>query len=157
MIVVADTSPINYLVLIEEIEILSKIYGHVVIPQLVREELLRTSAPEPVRNWVNRPPAWLEVRRPTSAPDQSLNSLDPGEQDAIVLAAELSADQLIIDETRGRYEAQKRGLPVIGTLGVLREAAILGLLDLRTVIERLKATNFHVAPDVLARVLKDLP
>ena len=51
MIVVADTSPINYLILIGEIEILTKMYGRVVIPNAVREELLRHSAPEMVRNW----------------------------------------------------------------------------------------------------------
>lgn len=41
MIVVADTSPINYLVLIEQIGILPKMYGRVVIPHTVREELVR--------------------------------------------------------------------------------------------------------------------
>jgi len=46
MIIVADTSPINYLVLIKEIEILPKLYGKVVVPGTVREELLRPVAPE---------------------------------------------------------------------------------------------------------------
>ena len=62
MIVVADTSPINYLILIEEIDILPKIYGSVVIPHTVREELLRASAPQLVRSWVDHLPIWLEVR-----------------------------------------------------------------------------------------------
>jgi predicted nucleic acid-binding protein len=46
MIVVADTSPINYLILIGEIDILPKMYGSVVVPQTVREELVRLSAPQ---------------------------------------------------------------------------------------------------------------
>jgi predicted nucleic acid-binding protein len=50
MIVVADTSPINYLILIDEIDILAKMYGTAVIPHAVREELLRPSASEVVRN-----------------------------------------------------------------------------------------------------------
>jgi len=62
MIVVADTSPINYLVLIREIEILPRLYGKVVIPQTVREELLRPIAPEIVRTWTAQAPAWLEAR-----------------------------------------------------------------------------------------------
>jgi len=157
MIVVADTSPINYLILIGEIEILTKMYGKVAIPRAVRDELLRVSAPEMVRNWTSQPPAWLEVHTPANVPDASLATLDPGERDAISLAAELSADQLIVDDRQGRHEAEKRLIPVIGTLGVLREAATLGLLNLRIAVQRLEATSFHIAPEVLARLLKDQP
>lgn len=56
MIVVADTSPINYLLLIKEIDILAQMYGTVVIPRMVREELLRSSAPELVRAWITQAP-----------------------------------------------------------------------------------------------------
>jgi predicted nucleic acid-binding protein len=154
MIVVADTSPINYLIIIGEIEILPKMYGKVVIPRAVREELLRPSAPELVRNWTSRLPNWLEVHTPVNAPDASLAALDPGERDAILLAGELRADQLIVDDRQGRHEAEKRGIPVIGTLGVMREAATLGLLDLRTAVKSLEATSFHIAPEILARLLK---
>jgi predicted nucleic acid-binding protein len=155
MIVVADTSPINYLILIGEIEILTKMYGTVVIPHAVREELLRPSAPEMVRNWTSQLPIWLEVHTPVNTPDASLAMLDPGERDAIVLAGELAADQLIVDDRQGRHEAEKRGIPVIGTLGVIREAATLGLLDLRAALKRLEATTFHIAPEIIARLLKD--
>jgi predicted nucleic acid-binding protein len=155
MIVVADTSPINYLILIKEIDLLTKMYGRVVIPPAVREELLRASAPEPVRKWIAQLPAWLEVRAPASAPDASLAALDAGERDAIMLAGELGADQLIVDDRQGRQAAEKRGIPVIGTLGVLREGAALGFLDLRAAVKRLETTSFHIAPEVLARLLKD--
>ncbi len=155
MIVVADTSPINYLILIKEIDILPQMYGRVVIPRAVREELLRPSAPEIVRNWISQLPAWLEVHSPMNAPDPTLAALDPGERDAIMLAAELRADQLIVDDRQGRLEAEKRGIPVMGTLGVLREAATLGLLDLRIAVKHLEATNFYITPEVLTRLLKD--
>jgi predicted nucleic acid-binding protein len=157
MIVVADTSPINYLILIEEIDILTKMYGRVVIPRAVRQELLRPSAPEMVRNWITQLPTWLEVHTPVNAPDASLSTLDPGERDAIMLAGELRADQLIVDDRQGRHEAEKRGIPVMGTLGVLREAAALGLLNLRIAAKRLEATSFYIAPEVLTRLLKDQP
>jgi predicted nucleic acid-binding protein len=142
MIVVADTSPINYLILIEEIDILTKMYGRVVIPPAVREELLRPSAPEVVRSWMSQLPEWLEIKTPLNVPDASLSALDSGERDAILLAGELRADQLIVDDRQGRHEAEKRGIPVIGTLGVMREAATLGLLDLRNAVKRLEATTF---------------
>jgi len=61
VIVVADTSPINYLILTEEIDILAKMYGNVVIPRAVHDELLCPSAPEIVRGWMGQLPAWVEV------------------------------------------------------------------------------------------------
>ena len=106
--------PINYLILIEEIDILTKMYGRVVIPRAVRDELLRPSAPEMVRAWIGQLPIWLEVHTPVNAPDALLVKLGPGERDAILLAGELRADQLIVDGRQGRHEAEKRGIPVLG-------------------------------------------
>src|SRR5580700_3504823 len=99
--------------------------------------LFGLSAPQLVRSWVDHLPIWLEVRSPLAVPDSSLARLDAGERDAITIAAELHADRLIVDEREGRREAERRGIPVIGTLGVLREAAVLKLLDLRVAVERL--------------------
>jgi predicted nucleic acid-binding protein len=155
MIVVADTSPINYLLLIQEIDILPKMYGKVVIPRTVHEELLRPAAPEIVRAWIAGAPDWIEIRTPVNAPDPSLARLDAGERDAIMLATELRADQLIVDDREGRKHARERRIPVIGTLGVLKEAATLRLLDLRVAVERLQTTSFYVAPEVLKSLLND--
>jgi predicted nucleic acid-binding protein len=90
-----------------------------------------------------------------NAPDASLAVLDLGERDAILLAGELGADQLIVDDRQGRIEAVRRGIAVLGTLGVMREAANLGLLDLRIALKRLGATTFYISPDVLSRLLED--
>ena len=155
MIVVADTTPVNYLILIEEIDLLPKLYGRVVIPRAVSEELMRPRAPIRVQEWMKKPPDWLEVLSPTVAADAALAKLDAGERDVIALAEELSADQLIVDELLGRREAERRSLPVIGTVGVLREAAELGLLDLRSAFERLRQTSFHISPAILASLLGD--
>ncbi len=130
-------------------------YGKVVIPRGVHEELLRPVAPEIVRFWIGAAPAWLEIRAPANAPDSSLAKRDPGERDAIMLATELRADQLIVDDREGRKHAEERRIPVIGTLGVLKEAATLGLLDLRVSVERLQTTSFYVAPEVLRSLLND--
>lgn len=156
MIVVADTTPINYLILIEEIGVLPKLYGRVVIPPAVSEELMRSRAPMKVQEWIKQPPSWLTVVSPTVTPDPRLLKLDAGERDAIILAEELSADQLIVDELLGRREAEQRSLPVIGTVGVLREAAEMGLLDLRSAFDRLRQTSFHVSPAILASLLDGL-
>jgi predicted nucleic acid-binding protein len=156
MIVVADTTPVNYLILIGEIDVLAKLYGRVVIPRAVHEELADSRAPEGVRTWIARPPSWLEILSPAADSDPALAGLDAGEREAIALAEQLSADQLIVDEILGRREAERRGLPVIGTIGVLREAAAEGLLDLRTAIDRLRQTSFHISPVILAGLLDDL-
>ncbi|MGB8653204.1 MAG: DUF3368 domain-containing protein, partial [Candidatus Acidiferrales bacterium] len=73
----------------------------------------------------------------------------------IMLARELRADRLIVDDRQGRREAEMRGIPVMGTLGVLREAATLELLNLRVAVKRLQATSFYLAPEVLQRLLND--
>jgi len=159
MIVVADTTPVNYLILIGEIDVLPKLYGRVVIPQAVHEELTRSRALATVKAWIAQPPDWLEVHSPAPVADTALARLDDGERQAIALAEELSLStdsiQLIVDELDGRREAERRGLPVIGTMGVLRDAAAGGLLDLRSSIERLRQTSFHISPAILARLLED--
>jgi predicted nucleic acid-binding protein len=61
--------------------------------------------------------------------------------------------RLIIDDLEGRREAAKRGLPVIGTLGILAEAARRNLLDLPQALAALQATNFHAAPELIELLL----
>jgi predicted nucleic acid-binding protein len=81
--------------------------------------------------------------------------LGPGEREAILLAQELKADELIIDELRGRQEAVLRQMRVTGTIGVLRAAAKLGLLDLRDALERLSRTNFRIDKEFLERLIRE--
>jgi predicted nucleic acid-binding protein len=156
MIVIADTGPVNYLIWIGEIAVLPKLYGRVLVPPSVCDELKRAPAPQAVRAWIAQPPSWLETRAPSHAPDVELLRvrLGPGERDAILLAQELGADELIIDDLRGRREAERRHLHFTGTLGVLRAAANEGLLDLKVAVERLRDTNFHVSEDVLDQLIK---
>ena len=140
MIVVADTSPLNYLVLLGHIEILAKIYDDVLVPQAVLEELQDSEAPAEVRAWAPLQISTLIFRR-----DPLMDRLDRGEQDAILLAESFKAERLIIDDLEGRREAAKRRLPVIGTLGILAEGARRNLLDLPQSLAALQANNFHAA------------
>ena len=159
MIVVADTTPLNYLILIGEVEVLPRLYGRVVIPPAVQEELAHSRAPASVQAWIAQPHPWLEVLSPAPVADSALAGLDAGEREAIALAEQLSLStgpiQLVVDELLGRREAERRGLPVTGTIGVLRDAADQGLLDLRSSLERLRQTSFHISPAILARLLED--
>jgi predicted nucleic acid-binding protein len=86
MIVIADTTPLNYLVLIDQPNLLPRLYGRVLIPHAVYEELQAEGAPAPVRNWAAHHPAWLEVRSPSRPLGVGPDELDPEELVAITLA-----------------------------------------------------------------------
>jgi predicted nucleic acid-binding protein len=152
MIVVADTSPINYLVLVDAISVLPKLYNEVVIPQAVFEELQTKETLGKVRSWIEHLLSWLSIKQSTALLDLNLFNLDPGEREAIVLVNELRADALIIDDRAGREEAKKRGIFVIGTLGVLNSAAENDLIDLPAVLDKLQTTSFRAS----ARLISDL-
>lgn len=153
MIVVADSSPLHYLILVEQAELLRHLYGEVLIPDSVAAELLAGASPPAVTEWVSTPPPWLRVVEVAAGEIASVSvELDLGERAAIALAERIRAELLLIDETAGRTEARRRSLRVTGTLGVLRTAAEAGLIDVRDVLDRLKATNFYVEDSLLDQV-----
>jgi predicted nucleic acid-binding protein len=153
LIIIADTGPINYLILIGEIGLLPALYDCVIVPPSVCQELGRVRAPEAVRAWIAQPPSWLGIVAPTNSPDAGLAHLDAGERDAILLAEELAADQIVIDEIRGRREARRRELHFTGTLGVLAAGAEQGLVDLRIAVDHLRQTNFYISAVILDRLV----
>lgn len=153
MIVVSDTSPICYLVLIDAVELLPQVYGPVIIPADVKAELMSAATPQKVRNWLREPPAWLTVQE-NVADDESLGRLDSGERAAILLAEAIQADAVLIDEKAGRAAAAERGLRVIGLLGVLIDGANLGLIDFKLAAERLQETSFWVSPKLLQSLIQ---
>lgn len=145
MIVVADSSPLHYLILLDQIDLLRHFYGRVVVPDAVADELSAARAPLVVRNWIGRPPSWVEVVPVARDAIQAItDDLDFGERSAIALATTLSADLVLIDEAAGRMEAKRRNLRVTGTLGVLRVAAEQGLVNVPELLARLRTTTFYV-------------
>ncbi|GMR23889.1 MAG: hypothetical protein BMS9Abin37_2365 [Acidobacteriota bacterium] len=154
MIVVSDTSPINYLILIEQIDRVYDLYRRVVVPSSVHRELQAPETPSAVQLWLANQPAWLEVVSLSRTADSHLDYLGPGERDAILLAEELGADGLLIDDRDGRREATRRDLRIIGTLGVLAAAAEKDLLDLPEVLERLRGTTFRASPALYSLLLE---
>jgi predicted nucleic acid-binding protein len=155
MLVIADASPLHYLVLITSTDILPVLFGRIVIPQAVAAELQHPQTPAVVRVLMATPPAWLDIQAVSTAPDANLAHLDAGEREAIMLAQELHADLLLIDEWQGRREAERRSLTVTGVLGVLERAAQRELLDLPSTLTGLLTTNFYapanLVRDMLAR------
>jgi predicted nucleic acid-binding protein len=152
MIVVSDTSPLNYLILIAHAHLLEELYRRIIIPQAVWRELQIAGAPAQVQEWVAHVPGWVEIHE-VPDPDPTLR-LDPGEQEAITLAERLKADVILLDERRGRDAARERGLAIIGTLGVLEAAAEAGRIDLRAAIARLQQTSFRAPSALLNEMLE---
>jgi predicted nucleic acid-binding protein len=155
-IVVADTGPLNYLVLIRDIDVLPQLFKTVLAPQAVFAELGHVEAPARVKAWIDTPPPWLELRTlAATAPQLSRSGtiLDAGEAEALALAADLRADLVLMDDRAGVAVARAEGFTVMGTLGILDLAARHRLIDLAAAFARLKATSFRCRPEIMDAVL----
>jgi predicted nucleic acid-binding protein len=153
-VVISDASPLRYLVLIGHADVLPALYTDVLIPEAVATELRQPATPEPVRRWITDAPSWLQiVSLATPISTVPLADLDRGEREAILLALELKADLVLMDDRDGVDEARRVGLVVTGTLGVLDRAAERGLIELAPAIASLRETNFRIDPLLLQRLL----
>jgi predicted nucleic acid-binding protein len=155
MIVVADATPLRYLVLIDETDILPTLYDRILIPPAVLNELTQPRTPAKVQEWIAGLPGWLQVRAPLSPSPEFPATLGAGEREAITLAEELDAVVLLIDDWAGRREAEKRRIPTQGTLGLLSVAAEHGLTDLPRAIARLRETNFRADEKLIQSILDE--
>jgi predicted nucleic acid-binding protein len=154
LLVVADTSPLFYLLSIGEINLLPRLFERVLVPDVVHHELCHPRAPEQVRTWAMSKPEWLEIQRvPAGEDDAVLKALGAGERAAIRVALARHADLLLIDERKGTTVALGRGFEVTGTLGILRLATRRGWIDLADCLARLKRTNFRYRQEILDQLL----
>jgi predicted nucleic acid-binding protein len=152
VIVVADTSPLLYLILIRYEQVLPALYGRVFAPRAVIAELTHPHAPKVVRDWAASSPSWLHVADPRQ-PIMRSARLGRGELEAIALAKELDARALLIDDRYAREEAIRHHLSVVGTLGVLADAADAKLVDLPDAVARLRQTTFRASEDLFEWLL----
>lgn len=155
-LIIADTGPVNYLILIQHIDVLPALFDKVAIPAAVHSELTSFKAPRPVKHWSTSLPPWVEVRETPldQIEDESLKGIDAGEKSAIQLAASLNADMLLMDDRRGVRAAQRKGLNVTGTLGILDLAAQQGMVNFTQAVDRLRQTNFRIAKELLDVLLE---
>jgi predicted nucleic acid-binding protein len=111
-LVIADTGPMNYLILIGCVDLLPVLFEKVILPAPVLAELSARKAPPPVRHWTANPPAWIEVRETPEGfdADPLLKGIHKGEQAAITLAAALNADLLLMDDRKGVIAARGKGV-----------------------------------------------
>jgi predicted nucleic acid-binding protein len=153
VLAVADTGPLHYLVMIDAIDLLSRLFTTVLVPRIVRDELSHANTPASVRAWIADPPPWLQIAPSPSVETLPFPKLDVGERAALALALSRHADVVLIDDRRGVAVARTQGLVSIGTLGLLDQAAARGLIDFTAVAARLTATNFRYPPELLDALL----
>lgn len=153
---VSNTTPLRYLIAIEQEHLLGRLFEKVFVPVAVHEELTDARTPENVRRCVASLPAWLEVRTVDEThPVIFPATLHRGERQAILLAEALPADVLLIDEQIGRTIALSRNIPLSGTLGILERADKMGLLShFPQILNRLKTSGFFITEALEQQLLQ---
>lgn len=152
-VVVADTGPLHYLVLIDAIALLPQLYDVVLVPEIVCAELRHPNTPASIRAWLATTPAWLKPQPTPPVTTLPFPKLGDGERATIALAQAAGAALVLIDDRAGVALARAQGLQATGTLGVLELGAKAELVDLPLALTRLKTTNFRYRPHLLDALL----
>jgi uncharacterized protein len=153
--VITDTSPIQYLCQIAQLELLPTLYGQIRMPQAVADELAQglvqgISLPDPTSlSWITLCPV------PSSILIPDLPNLGAGEREALSLAIAIPASLVILDDALARSYAQQLNVSITGTLGVLLKGKQSGYIEsIAPLLDKLDALNFHLCASTYAAVLK---
>ena len=152
MIVVSDTSPVTNLIRIDRLDILQQVYGQIVIPKIVYLELCEL----PFQKNIIDSQTWITIQSAANIEQVAAleEDLDAGEAEAIVLAIELQADYLIIDELKGRTIAENLNLKIVGLLGTLILAKKKGVIAaIKPITEQLILLGFRIQPQFYVQLL----
>lgn len=155
-IVVSDTSPVRALANLGRLELLRLLYGEVVVPTAVADELRSPPTGQMAIELAAFPFIRVQAASDRSTVETFQVDLDRGESEALALALEIQADLILMDEASARAKAKPLGLPVIGVLGVLLEGKQQGLIDaLAPLIDALQNDyRFYLTPRVRSEVLR---
>lgn len=156
MIVVSDATPLIALAKLHHLALLRELFGNLYIPQAVYDEITVSAPTRPGANAVRRAD-WLQVRIPADKSKVAYlrADLDPGEAEALVLAEELDADWVLIDEIKARLAAESLGIEYIGTVGLLLLAKQRGYVSaIKPLLDTLRSRKFHLSDRVYQGVLR---
>ena len=156
-VVVSDTSPLRALEWVGALEILGHLFGRVLVPPAVVEELRHADDGRFREIDVSKLP-FVEIVSPKSraAVEALLGHIDLGEAEALVVAQELAISSVLVDDMDARRKAAELGISVVGTLGILLKAKRAGLVtEVRPMIERLREElAFFLSDSLVAEVLR---
>lgn len=152
-LVISNAAPLIFLALIGQLELLQMLYGEVIIPKAVETEILRGGKRAGVKELPGA--TYIKVEGLTDPKRADLLSdLDRGEAEVIALAQERQADLVLLDERLGRRHAQRLGLNVTGTVGILLRAKAEGHLnELRPWLNQLQEGGIRLSPGLIKRAL----
>ena len=155
-IVVIDTSPIRAPAHLGHLDLLHALFSEVLVPHAVATELEKPRArflPISLQGLIF---ASIQAPRNRKAVEELQATLGPGEAEALVLAVEVGAAAILIDESAGRAAALRRGLSPLGVLGILLRAKQRGLVDtLRPLLDRLQnELGYFISTELRSTVLK---
>ena len=155
MIVIADTTPLSELAKVGQLNLLRDIFGEIIIPQQVYHEVSQGN--HPAAGIIKRQ-SWISVR--TVSDDRKISLLQVstklhlGESAAIILAEELAADWLLLDDRRARQVAESKCLPIIGTIGILLLAKDEGLIpSIKEIMDNLMAQGKRISSQLYREAL----
>ena len=158
MIVVSNTTPLIGLASIQRFDLLQKIFGEVHIPQAVYDEVMTGRDKKKFKGTVEITSAtWLKIVPVNDriAVEVLLDELDLGESETIVLARELNANWVVMDEKKGRRKLGQMGLNKIGTVGVLLKAKEMKLIpNIRPELEQLHKNGFSLSQLVIEMAVR---
>lgn len=143
--IIADSSCLILLDKIEELDLLKKLFGKVIVTSIIAEE------------FGNPLPEWISIKDAENKNYQNILelSVDRGEASAIALAVEQSHCLLIIDDQKARKLAAELKLNYTGTLALLVEAKLKGYItSVRPIISKIRKTNFHITSELERKILK---
>ena len=156
ILVVSNSSIIIALARICRLDLMEKLFGKVIVPEAVWKEV--TVEGKSGREKILKA-GFIHVKKVRS---RSLAAfleefVDSGEAEAIVLALELDADLLLVDDRDARNLAKRLGLQVMGILGVLALAKYKGLIqEVKPIIDRLVENGFWISRKLLEEFLREL-
>ena len=151
--VIANTTPLIALANIDRLELLHELYGTIIVPQAVVDEIISEPAKQRVRSatWIK-----VEAIQDLSQKDIFRARLHAGEVEVMILAREQNADLVIMDDNAAKKTAKFLGLNVTGTLGILLKAKKEGYLEMvEPIMNELIRDGLFISDTVKGYVLKE--
>ena len=148
--IISNSTPLIILSKIGELEILKNLYGEIIIPRAVFDEV--TIKSDAIKNL-----SWIKILEVQDKSNRKIYQakLHDGEVEVMMLAKEISADLLIIDDNAAKKFAKFLGFQVTGTLGILLKAKSEKIIsEVKPILEKMQAENFYISDEIIKLVLK---
>jgi predicted nucleic acid-binding protein len=144
-VIISDTSCLILLDKIEELKLLKKLFGQIIVTREIASEFKKEL------------PEWFTIQEPTNKTYQKIleASLDKGEASAIAFALEQTDCLLIIDDYKGRKYAEQLGIKITGTLGILIDAKLSGYIEsVKPMLDKIKKTDFRLTAELEKKTIE---